>query len=70
MDQLLCYAVCAMGSRYLEHRDDMERLYFERCLLLFEKLKTDEPTIASIQVTNKKGGLDKDMNLYLNFIYP
>ncbi|ORZ10471.1 fungal-specific transcription factor domain-domain-containing protein [Absidia repens] len=49
MDQLLCYAVCAMGSRYLEHRDDMERLYFERCLLLFEKLKTDEPTIASIQ---------------------
>lgn len=39
-----------MGSRYLEHRDDMERLYFERCLLLFEKLKTSEPTISSVQV--------------------
>ncbi|KAI8081306.1 fungal-specific transcription factor domain-containing protein, partial [Halteromyces radiatus] len=49
MDPLLCYAVCAMGSRYLEHRDDMERLYFEHCLLLFEKLKTDEPTLASVQ---------------------
>ncbi|CAO3608576.1 unnamed protein product [Cunninghamella echinulata] len=49
IDPLLCYAVCAMGSRYLEHRDDMERLYFERCLLLFEKLKTEEPTISSVQ---------------------
>ncbi|CAO3624871.1 unnamed protein product [Cunninghamella blakesleeana] len=49
IDPLLCYAVCAMGSRYLEHRDDMERLYFERCLLLFEKLKTSEPTISSVQ---------------------
>jgi hypothetical protein len=54
MDRLLCYAVCAMGSRYLEHRDDMERLYFERCLLLFDKLKQDEPTIASVQVRHNE----------------
>jgi hypothetical protein len=40
-----------MGSRYLEQRDDMERLYFERCLVHFEKLKSNEPTIANAQVS-------------------
>lgn len=66
LDPILCCAVSAMGSRYLEQRDDMERLYFERFLVLFEKLKSNEPTIAHTQVSRLFAVIIKTNTLFFH----